>query len=151
MALHIRKLCVGADRIDDLAAWQARRLRAGRGEEAGRIWHATRNWPRRQAEVLDEAGEGVPGSLYWIIRGQMTVRQRILGFEPEPTRDPDEKPLCRILLDPALVPTEPWPHRPFQGWRYLEPAEAPPDIDFTAGGEDLPPDLAAELKALGAW
>lgn len=142
MTLHLRKLCVGVDRLDELAAWQTVRL----AENGGRIWHATRNWPRRQAEILDGGG-----SLYWIIRGQMAARQKILGFEPAPTRDPDEAPYCRILLDPALVPTEPWPHRPFQGWRYLTSDEAPPDLRDAAGGADLPPELAAELKALGLW
>ena len=142
MALHLRKLCVGADSIDDLARWQKRRL----GEGGGRIWHATRNWPRRQSEILADGG-----SLYWIIRGQICVRQTILGFEPAPSRDPDEKPFCRILLDPTLVPTDPWPHRAFQGWRYLPGSEAPADLSDSPGAEDLPPDLAAELRALGAW
>jgi hypothetical protein len=145
MTLHLRKLCVGVDKLDELQRWQAHRLT----QQEGRIWHATRNWPRRQQEILE--GEG---SLYWIIRGQMAARQRILGFEPAPRKDPedpDEKPFCRILLDPALVPTEPWPHRPFQGWRYLKPGEAPPDLDASAKAAGLPPELTAELKALGLW
>ncbi|MEQ8602677.1 MAG: DUF1489 domain-containing protein [Marivibrio sp.] len=142
MSLHLRKLCVGVDRLEDLQRWQARRLR----RTGGAIWHETRNWPRRAGEILD-----ADGSLYWIIRGQMAARQRILAFEPAPTRDPDEKPMCRIMLDPALTPTEPWPHRPFQGWRYLPASEAPPDLDQAADGADLPAALAAELKALGLW
>lgn len=142
MSLHLRKLCVGVDRLEELQRWQAYRLR----QTGGAIWHETRNWPRREGEILDAGG-----SLYWIIRGKMAARQQILGFEAAPTRDPDERPLCRILLDPGLVPTEPWPHRPFQGWRYLPGAEAPPDLDPAAGGADLPAALAAELKALGAW
>lgn len=142
MTLHLRKLCVGVDHIDDLAHWQKRRL----AQNGGRIWHATRNWPRRQAEILDGGG-----SLYWIIRGRMSVRQRILGFEAAPTDGPDEKPYCRILLDPELVRTEIRPHHAFQGWRYLPAAEAPPDLADAAEGGDLPPELAAELKALGVW
>ncbi|MBP5857589.1 DUF1489 domain-containing protein [Marivibrio halodurans] len=145
MVLHLRKLCVGVDRLEDLKAWQKRRLAV----PGAHLWHATRNWPRRQQEILDGGG-----SLYWIIRGQMAARQRVLGFEAAPREnpeDPDEKPLCRILLDADLVPTEPWPHRPFQGWRYLTPGEAPPDIVSHGAEGGLPPDLTAELKARGLW
>ena len=143
--LHMRKLCVGVERLEELAAWQARRLSV----PGAQLFHATRNWPRRQAEILDGGG-----SLFWIIKGRMAARQRIIGFEAAPrvdAEDPDEKPFCRILLDPALVPTEPWPHRPFQGWRYLKSSEAPPDLDVHGGSGDLPAELSAELKALGLW
>jgi hypothetical protein len=143
MTLHLRKLCVGAESLEDLARWQAGRRRHG----ADRLWHRTRSWPRRHAEILRDGG-----SLYWIIKGAMVCRQPILGFEPEAHPDPDEKPYCRILLDEPLIPTEPWPHRPFQGWRYLKAAEAPPDLAQAGAGEDaLPPALAAELRALGVW
>ena len=119
MALNIRKLCVGADSIEDLQHWQTGRLRLN----GGKIWHTTRTWPRRFEEILQGGG-----SLYWIIKGQMAVRQGILGFEPEPQDDdPDSRPYCRIILSPELVPTDPWPHRPFQGWRYLKADDAPPD------------------------
>lgn len=143
--LHLRKLCVGVERLEDLAAWQTRRLAV----PGARLFHATRNWPRRQAEILDSGG-----SLFWIIKGRMAARQRVVGFEAAPRadlEDPDEKPFCRILLDPTLVPTEPWPHRPFQGWRYLKGAEAPPDLDARGEAGGLPAGLTAELKALGLW
>lgn len=139
MPLHLRKLCVGAESIDDLARWQEGRLKVN----GGRIWHRTRNWPKREDEVLDG------GSLYWIIKGVMSVRQRIVGFEQEPPEEEGDRPYCRILLDPALIRTHPWPHRPFQGWRYLVPSEAPPDIREGDDIGDLPPEMAAELKSLG--
>jgi hypothetical protein len=146
MTLHIRKLCVGVERLEELQQFQARRL----AQSPGGIWHQTRNWPRRQDEVLGAGGEE-GGSLYWIIKGQMAARQRILGFEAAPRDSPDEKPMCRIMLEPKIVPTEPWPHRPFQGWRYLTPGEAPPDLADVAKATGLPADLAAELKARGLW
>ena len=139
--LNIRKLCVGAESLDDLREWQARRLQAG-----GPLWHRTRTWPRRHSEILKTGG-----SLYWIIKGAMACRQPIAGFEAEAHEDPDEKPYCRIILAPELIPTDPWPHRPFQGWRYLPGSEAPPDLPESANGENLPPELTAELRALGIW
>lgn len=151
MSLHIRKLCVGAVSIEDLERWQESRMKLG-----GELYHRTRTWPRRSQEILNpERIEGqvapVPGSLYWIIKGQMSCRQQILRFESEAHEDPNERPYCRIYLKPGLVRTNPWPHRPFQGWRYLTVADAPPDLDNCAEREDLPPALAAELRALGVW
>lgn len=153
MALHIRKLCVGAQSIEDLAQWQASRLRLG-----GDLYHRTRTWPRRHQEVLsngelagDVTGDAPAGSLYWIIKGAMQCRQEILRFESELHEDPDERPYCRIYLKPTLIRTEPWPHRPFQGWRYLSSTEAPPDLTENRTSDDLPASLAAELRALGAW
>ena len=140
MTLNIRKLCVGAESVDSLRDWQALRLK-----QMGSIGHVTRMWPRRVAEVLDG------GSLYWIIKGVMRVRQEITGFEEWPSEDPEEKPKCRIILAPELVLTEPWPHRPFQGWRYLVPDEAPPDLGARSDNDDMPPELVAELRSLGAW
>jgi len=42
------------------------------------------------------------------------------------------------------------PWRPFQGWRYLTPADAPPDAARGAGGiAAMPERMLAELRALG--
>ena len=143
MALHLVKLCVGVDSVAQLRRWQARRLRAGAALE-----HRTRNMPRRRDEVL--AG----GSLYWVIKGFVRVRQRIVGLEPRPGED--GRRCCAIRLDAALVPTLPRPHRPFQGWRYLDPAEAPADLvdaaiaAATPGLSEAPPAaMLAELRSLG--
>lgn len=142
----MRKLCVGAQSIDDLKAWQAGRLAA-----VGSIGHVTRMWPRRLEELLDG------GSLYWIIKGVMTVRQPILAFEEWVDHETDiqtlgevegAKPKCHIVLSPEMVRVDPRPHRPFQGWRYLKPDEAP--VDLGDGSQDgVPPELAAELRAIG--
>ncbi len=140
MVLSIRKLCVGAESVDSLREWQDERLRLN-----GSVGHVTRMWPKRREEVLDG------GSLYWIIKGVMRVRQQIIGFEEWPPEDPEDKPKCRLVLDPDLVLTEPWPHRPFQGWRYLKPEEAPPDLGSRHDKDDMPADMVAELRAMGAW
>jgi hypothetical protein len=140
MALHIVKLCVGADSVEDLAQWQAHQVRKlkRRSPVCG-----TRMWPKRTKDVL--AG----GSLYWVIKGQILVRQRIV----EIAEVRDEHGLrCGLWLDLKLVRTAPQPRRAFQGWRYLDPGEAPADLSVVARGKaGLPPALQAELVALGAW
>jgi hypothetical protein len=134
MALHLLKLAVGIENIDDL-----RRIRAARTAERGGNWVYTRNQPRRGQEIL--AG----GSIYWIIRGHVRVRQLVSGFRSE--RDGNGRRYCLIEVDPRLVPTVPRPWRPFQGWRYLSREDAPADL---RDGGDPPSDrLLAELRALG--
>lgn len=129
--LHLVKLCVGVDSIETLRQWQAKRPRCE---------HITRMTPTRQAELL--AG----GSLYWVIAGAIRARQRLLGIAP--VTGSDGKTRCHLLLDRELVATKPWPRRPFQGWRYLPSADAPPDLG-TSGAHEMPEDLRAELSALG--
>jgi hypothetical protein len=137
--VHLVKLCVGADGVDDLVAWQA--SRAAQGPD-GRPVHVTRMWPKRGAELL--AG----GSLYWVFRGSILARQRILGLEER--RGGDGVLRCAIVLDSAIRRTQPAPRRPFQGWRYLQSAEAPPDLPEARRGDDaLPPGLAEALAEFG--
>ena len=40
---------------------------------------------------------------------------------------------CRLSLDQRIVPVEPRPYRPFQGWRYLAAKDAPRDINMSTG------------------
>ena len=120
--LHLLKLCVGADGVEDLVDWQRARIaeRRAAGQDPG-PFHVTRMWPKRAEALL--AG----GSLYWVFRGRVLARQRILGLEP---RDgADGIPRCAIRLDRQVVRTAPQPRRPFQGWRYLRAEDAPPDLD----------------------
>jgi hypothetical protein len=132
--LHLLKLAVGIEDIDHL-----RRIRAARQAERGGSWVYTRNHPRRVQEVL--AG----GSIYWIIRGQIRVRQQVMGFRSD--RDDNGRRYCLIEVDPKLVPTLRRPWRPFQGWRYLSPADAPEDC--RQAGEPPSDPLLAELRVLG--
>jgi len=118
MGVHLIKLCVGVDSIEDLAKWQARRLLEG-------------------------------GSLYWVIKGIVEVRQRLLDITAG-TKD-DGTPCCVLILDAVLVPVSPVPRRPFQGWRYLDAAEAPADLKPGARRDiaAMPAKLRQELAALG--
>ncbi len=137
MPLHLLKMCVGIADIEELAAAQRRRFKAER-----RICHYTRNMPKRASELLDG------GSLYWIIRGQIRVRQRLKAIQRH--TDDDGWTGCALVLDRKLVPTLPKPMRAMQGWRYLEADSAPLDLLAAVGkGDDLPPKLVAELRALG--
>jgi len=134
MALHLVKLAVGVEDLDDLRA-----IRAARAVERGASWVYTRNRPRRASEVL--AG----GSIYWVIRGHIRARQRVTGLRS--ARDENGRRYCLVEVDERLVATLPRPWRPFQGWRYLPEADAPPD---RAAEEGPPPDgMLAELRSLG--
>ena len=135
MPLHLIKLCVGIDSVEELRAWRAQRAAQGH-----RSVCPTRQTPKRAGELLDG------GSLYWVIKGQVLVRQEI---DEIVTAESGPQP-CRIYLKPELIETAPQPRRAFQGWRYLTPADAPPDLP-TAAGEAIEPELARQLRELGAW
>lgn len=139
MGLNILKLCVGADSVEDLLQWQAQH----RGYwPTGTAEHVTRMWPKRAAEVLDG------GSLYWVIKGQVLARQRILGLEPRQGSDGISR--CALVLDVEVIRTEAAARRPFQGWRYLDAAESPRDLPKGRALESaLPPGLAQALAEIG--
>lgn len=137
MSLNIVKLCVGADSVADLAEFQK-----GQIVKRGAPVCGTRMWPKRVDDVL--AG----GSLYWVIKGVVLVRQRIVKIDE--VRD-DHGLRCGLWLDKKLVRTVPQPRRAFQGWRYLDPKDAPPDLNEVGGAEALPEELRRQLVELGAW
>jgi hypothetical protein len=143
MTLHLIKLCVGAESIEDLSDWQAkpahRRTRAGKSY----AFHTTFQTPKRLTELLDG------GSLYWVIKGTILVRQPLADFD-EGTKS-DGSPCCVILLERALIPVRPVSRRAFQGWRYLSADDAPPDLK--KGSRDdiavMPAQLRKTLANLG--
>jgi hypothetical protein len=145
MALHLIKLCVGVESIEELATWQAERLQQRRaaGEARPRLFHRTFQTPKRRAELL----EG--GSLYWVIRGIVQVRQPLIDLG-EGTRE-DGTPCCLLIFKNELIPVRPTPRRAFQGWRYLSAAEAPPDLKrgSASGVTAMPPKLRQRLAELG--
>src|ERR1700758_5233770 len=127
MALHLIKLCVGCDSIADLEGWIKQKLKqkARHGQKVEHI-HTTRMVPKRADELI------TGGSLYWVIRGQVTCRERILDIRP--FTDKDGIGRCRVVLDGKLVLVEPRPRGAFQGWRYLQANEAPRDLARAAPG-----------------
>ena len=143
MALNLIKLCVGADSIADLEEWVAERVaeRVRRGG-APRSQHVTRMVPSRAAELVDG------GSLYWVIKGQLCARQRLV--EIEPFVDTDGVGRCRLWMDREVVPVRPRPYRAFQGWRYLTDKDAPPDLAKSGlGAAEMPEELRRALGELG--
>jgi hypothetical protein len=143
MPLHLIKLCVGCDSVRDLEDWIKQKLREKRkrGEKPERI-HTTRMVPKRAAELVDG------GSLYWVIRGEMMCRERILDVRP--FVDKDGVGRCALVLDPKVVLVEPRPYRAFQGWRYLEAKDAPRDLEKAApGAAAMPEKMRRELRELG--
>ena len=135
MALHMIKLCVGAETIEDLVEWQ-------RTRESGDRWiMRTRQTPKRAAELLDG------GSLYRVFKGVILCRQPILEVN---TVGEGVTARCEVTLDPTPIRVAPTPRRAFQGWRYLEPKDAPPDLPQDSFG-DIPTELARQLREVGAW
>lgn len=143
MTVHLLKMAVGIDSVAHLVRIQKLRLeRAATPGGSGDLRHFTRHAPRRAGEVTDD------GSMFWIIKGYVRVRQRILGIERVAGREGRKR--CALILDPDLVKTELAAHKPIQGWRYLDPVAAPRDLDILAPEMTaIPPDMAAELRALG--
>ena len=145
MSLHLIKLCVGCESIEDLAGWQAERLKQRRraGEKKPRLFHRTFQTPKRRDELIDG------GSLYWVIKGLVQVRQPLIDIT-EGTKE-DGTPCCLLILKNELIPVRPTPRRAFQGWRYLDPDEVPDDLKRGAAGGivAMPPKLRKQLAELG--
>ncbi len=143
MAVNLLKLAVGVSSLSHLARLQRARLdRARAAGQPGELRHFTRNTPRRADEIVSG------GSIYWVIGGRIRARQRILRIER--SVDTGGALRCALVFDPEIVAVDPAPHRPFQGWRYLDARDAPPDRPrHQEPGASMPPELADELRALG--
>ena len=141
--MHLIKLCVGVDSLEHLVAWQTMRLeKLGLAGAPRELIHRTRHTPRQAEAVLKS------GSLYWVIKGSIKARQKILELREE--TDSEGRTLCGIVLDHALMATRPQPRRAFQGWRYLHPDDAPLDLGPAHGADEgeIPAEMRAELAAL---
>ena len=136
--LHLAKLAVGIRDVTHL-----REVQAARAAARPPLRHQTRSFPRRTAEITDG------GSIYWVVRGAMVVRQRILDVQED--RWDDDTRCAGLVLYPTLVPVEGRPVKAFQGWRYLLAAEAPADVGPggpALGADGLPEGLRRELQVL---
>ena len=138
-SVHLLKLCVGAESVDDLLEWHRTHPSPF---PTGERRHVTRMWPKREAEVL--AG----GSLYWVIKGVILCRQRILRLDEVDRGDGIRR--CGIVMDPEVIRTEAAARRPFQGWRYLSPEDAPRDLPKGRETDSaLPEEMALALAEIG--
>ncbi len=137
--INLIKLSVGTETVDDLAAWQSSPRPKGAD---GKPRHVTRMWPKREAEILNG------GSIYWVIKGVVQARQRILRLDEYDRGDGIRR--CALVFDPKLIRVENMTKRPFQGWRYLRSEDAPADLPaHRAHEEQLPPQLSAALADIG--
>lgn len=136
---HLIKLSVGTETVDDLLRWQKlRRVQTSDGLPR----HVTRMWPKREAEILEN------GSIYWVIKGLIQCRQRILRLDEVNGGDGIRR--CAIVLEPEIHRTQSVQKRPFQGWRYLAPADAPPDLPASRQNDEaLPVELNQALAEIG--
>ena len=138
--INLIKLSVGTDSVEDLARWQAKRRKEMWTDGLNR--HITRMWPKREPEIL--AG----GSIYWVIKGVVQCRQRILRLDEITGEDGIRR--CAIVIDPEIHRTATAPKRPFQGWRYLAASDAPPDLPKGRESEEaLPVELNRALAEIG--
>ena len=143
MPLHLIKLCVGCDSIADLEDWidMSMTNRRRQGQPLEQV-HTTRMVPKRVSELTDN------GSLYWVIKGQVSCRQKILAIRP--FTDTQGIGRCHIVLEPIVTTVMPRPHRAFQGWRYLQDHEKPQDLgDGLASMQAMPEELRRDLANLG--
>ena len=143
MPLHLIKLAVGCESVKHLKTRVAERMQHAKQKGLPRHHiHITRMMPKREEELL--AG----GSLYWVIRGEISAREKLIAIEP--FRDRDGIGRCRLIMQPKVIAVSPRPMRPFQGWRYLAESDVPPDLGKTATGvAAMPEPLRRELRELG--
>ncbi len=143
MALHILKLSVGAESVADLENWIAERLVLRRkAKQPLEHLHRTRMVPKRQAELLDG------GSVYWVIKGQIAARQQLIDIRPY--TDDSGTGQCHLVMEPQVITVSPRRCRPFQGWRYLQAHEAPPDMrGGIADVGQMPEKMQKDLRELG--
>ena len=144
MSLHLIKLAVGCESVKDLKGWVAERMKVAKAKGLPqRHIHVSRMTPKRVEEIL--AG----GSLYWVIRGEIAAREKLIAIEP--FRDKDGIGRCRLVMQPKVISVSPRPMRPFQGWRYFQADGAPPDLTRSAASwvaAMLEP-MRRELRDLG--
>ena len=143
MTIHMIKLVVGVDDLDQFLEIQRRSVVDYDGQPANTVW--TRFKAKRADEII--AGGG---SIYRVIKNKIQCRQKILGFEMVETVEKGTQ--CLIMVEPEIIQTMSKPKRPFQGWRYLEPAQAPKDRGIYLGDnqrEEIPSDMEDELRDMG--
>ncbi len=132
MPLNMTKIAFGAQSTADL-----RRRLEGYANE-GEVRLTTRYLPKRVDEMTG-------GSLYWIHGHALVGRSPIIGFMENGTGR------FWIRLEPRLIPVRSIPKRAHQGWRYLEKANAPPDLDSNEadGRDEMSPKMLGDLMRMG--
>jgi hypothetical protein len=143
MPLHLIKLAVGCDNVQDLVDWiEETRLSHKRMGRPYEQLHTTRMFPKRVGETPEEGA-----SLYWVIKSRIQARQRLLCVRP--FTDPEGIKRCHLVIEPVVHLVRPRPMSPFQGWRYLDDKDAPPDMADLGADAEMPEAMRKELAVLG--
>ncbi len=141
MTVHLIKLSVGPESLTQLAEWQKQRLKEKkRARQKPELIHITRHKPKREVEVLDG------GSIYWVIKGWLVARQKLLELRP---MERDGVMHCGLVYDPEIITVRARRKKAFQGWRYFDVKDVPKDVGLWKGGDTLPDALQHELETLG--
>jgi hypothetical protein len=143
MPINMIKTAAGLTDIDQLVVRQSGGKTRYKGQAA--TYAYTRYAPKQAEEIVSSGG-----SIYWILKSRIQVRQKILGFEM--AEEDDGSRWCKIMVDPQLYKTIAQPHRAIQGWRYLAEKDTPKDRGpYTFGSQDdePPEEMAEELRKAG--
>lgn len=141
MTLHIIKLSVGSESLDGLVLWQKQCLKEKKAKgQKPELIHVTRMTPKRAEEVLNG------GYIYWVIKGYIVGKQKLLELRP---MKKDGVPHCGLVYDKKMLPVRMTPRKAFQGWRYLDPKDAPPERKQGDNIDEMPVKMRKELADLG--
>lgn len=142
MTVHLLRMAVRVESISHLRQIQSERMKTIAQQGGSGLYTYTRNMPKRGDELLDG------GSIYWVIKRYISVRQPILGIERQV--NDEGRPYCALQLDPEPVQLVPRRQKAFQGWRYLRIEDSPADLDAQSSQQvDMPPEMLEELRDLG--
>ena len=142
--VNIVKLAVGVRSVEELALIQKRFLNQPGGQISKGFYHSTKLMPKKHEAIVES------GSLYWVIKGVICARQKIVEIIKQ--EDTDGVKRCRIYLGNSIIKTTPIRKRPFQGWRYLKKNRTPADIidPITANfDDDIPLEVQQQLLEVG--
>ena len=142
--VNIVKLAVGVQSVEELVLIQKRFLNQPGAQTSKGFYHSTKLMPKKHEAIVKS------GSLYWVIKGVICARQKILSITKQ--EDPDGIKRCKIFLDNSIIKTAPVRKKPFQGWRYLKKNRTPADITdplTTTFDDDIPLKVQQQLLEVG--
>ena len=142
MTVHLLRMAVQVESIAHLKQIQADRLHKQLAQGEAGLYTYSRNIPKRADDLIDG------GSIFWVIKRYIRVRQRILGIERHTNEE--GRPYCAFQIEAEPIKVVPRRQKAFQGWRYLKPEDVPSDIGVSRSqATDMPTEMANELRELG--
>ncbi|OUX43509.1 hypothetical protein CBE37_02070 [bacterium TMED277] len=142
--VNLVKIAVGVTTVEELILRQTEFLKKINDKNFPYFYHSTRMMPKKYEDIISN------GSLYWVIKGAICARQKVLDIVK--FEDTDGKKRCKIFLAPEIKKTKPVRKRPFQGWRYLKKHITPQDLNEpikTTFDSNIPLDVQKQLLEMG--